>query len=73
MEKTARRRSLLSVLLVLVFLLAPLNMLRAADGVDAVVSVSYGSVTVEKITNSSGKPVTGWTITIKGVPASAKV
>ena len=72
MERT-RIKCITSLLLTFMLIFAPLGMLRAADGVDAVVSVSYGSVNIEKITNSSSKPVTGWTITIKGVPASATV
>ena len=42
MEKTARRRSLLSVLLVLTFLLAPLSALRvrADQGVTATASAN---------------------------------
>ncbi|MBO4473933.1 MAG: cellulase family glycosylhydrolase, partial [Clostridiales bacterium] len=72
MEKTRFGR-MTSILLVLVFILAPLKMLRATDGVEVDVSVSYGSVTVNTITNTTDKKVVGWTVTIKGIPETASI
>ncbi|MBP5417803.1 MAG: cellulase family glycosylhydrolase [Clostridiales bacterium] len=65
MEKTTRRRSLLSILLVLTFLLAPLSALRAAD-VDVTVNRDndwspYVSVRVK---NNTDKTISAWTVTI---------
>lgn len=68
MEKTTRRRSLLSILIALMFILAPLGMLRvrADQGV-----TSYAKRQIENsgtsydiyITNKSGKSMKGSTIT----------
>ena len=70
MEKTTRRRSLLSVLLVLTFLLAPLSALRvrADQGVTATASTgatgdwkTYNVV----LNNGSDKNLSDWTMTFE--------
>ncbi len=68
MEKTARRRSLLSILLVLTFLLAPLSALRAADDVAVTVKRTdnnyYGQIKVQ-VEKKSPNQLSSLTIKVK--------
>ena len=66
MQKT-RIRYCASILLVLMLILTPLRFLRAADA-EANVEANNGNFTIYSIKNNTDKEMSGWTVTIKGVP-----
>ncbi len=71
MERT-RIKCITSLLLTFMLIFAPLGMLRAADGVSVSVKKQGSGTSYDvEVTNSSGKNMTGWTITIT-LPDGAK-